>query len=598
MADRSPSEERAWQGERGAFPAAGSLQSSLGDETASLPASHPLHAHSPISPSWLPPPSASPSGPGSSAPTSEALVAESDARAAEILQKLEAGRARVFFQAAVVVALLVLAALPILPGPTWLRALTAGGCLASALTAGLFYFIARDPKRYSTRWALGSAIALPPLATIIIYYLGLYSASMTFLTVGIYFYGTSRSKRVAWGGYITIAVFYFLGTAAIAVDIIPDLAVFSVANVPHSSRFYRVVMQQVIFGLIFYLARTSRRAMQVALKSAKESDLAVRQKEAQLLEARGELDRALRPAEGRMSGQVIAEYRLGDLLGRGGMGEVYAAKHEHAGDEVAIKLLHPAMLEDPTNVERFLREAKATSSVPSEHVARVVEVGSTADNMPFIVMELLEGHDLAWHLRRTPQLPLEQVVQMVEHTARALSDVRDAGIVHRDLKPGNLFLTDTLPRRWKVLDFGLSKLIGAASLTKDQAVGTPGYMSPEQIHGKDVDHLADLYALTAIAYRTITGRPPFVGDEIAKVLMDVLARMPESPGTFVKVPVEVELVLAIGMAKKKANRFERVEELAQALRLAATGELDHETRAKGWALLKQHPWGSTLKIKL
>src|SRR5688572_28085032 len=238
------------------------------------------------------------------------------------------------------------------------------------------------------------------------------------------------------------------------------------------------------------------------------------------------------------------------------MGEVYAAKHEQAGDEVAIKLLHPAMLEDPKNVERFLREDKATSAVPSEHVARVIEVGSTPDGMPFIVMELLEGHDLAWHLRRTPQLPLEQVVQMVEHTARALSDVREAGIVHRDLKPGNLFLSNTLPRRWKVLDFGLSKLIGAASLTKDQAVGTPGYMSPEQIHGKDVDHLADLYALTAIAYRTITGRPPFVGDEIAKVLMDVLARMPESPGTFVRVPVEVELVLAIGMAKQKANRFE------------------------------------------
>jgi len=118
------------------------------------------------------------------------------------------------------------------------------------------------------------------------------------------------------------------------------------------------------------------------------------------------------------------------------------------------------------------------------------------------------------------------------------------------------------------------------------------------VRGKDVDHLADLYALTAIAYRTLTGRPPFVGDEIAKVLMDVLSRMPESPGSFAKLPVEVELVLAIGLAKHKDSRFERVEDLASALRAASTGELDHETRARGWALLKQNPWGSTLKVRL
>lgn len=588
MSSRPPSEEKAWQGERGAFPAAAL------DETASIPANSPLHARAGTTPSWLPPPSASPAP----AATAESLAAESEARAAEIVRSLEAGRARVFFQSAAIVALLVLAALPVLPGAVWLRALTAAACVGAAIVSLVFFVISRTPTRYTRGAALTSALLLSPLATLIIYYLGLYSASMTFLTVGLYFYGTSQSRRVAWWAYGSISALYFAGTLAIALDVIPDLAVFNVTHVARPSRLYRVVMQQAIFGLIFYLARHSRRAMQVALERAKLSDLAVRQKEAQLLEARGELDRALRPTEGRMSGQLVGEYRIGDLLGRGGMGEVYAGKHDKAGDEVAVKFLHPALLEDQSNVERFLREAKATAAIPSSHVPRMVDVGTLPDGSPYLVLELLEGHDLGWHLRRSPALPLQQVVELVEHTAKALSAVRQAGVVHRDLKPANLFLTDTLPRQWKVLDFGLSKLLGANSLTKDQAVGTPAYMSPEQVHGKDVDHLADLYALAAIAYRTITGRPPFVGDEIAKVLMDVLTKMPDSPSSFVKIPVEVELVLAIGLAKQKKNRFEKVEELASALRLASTGELDHKTRAKGWALLKQHPWGSSVRSRM
>ncbi len=588
MSGKPQAEEKAWQGERGAFPAAALTDAALTGERDDAPESI-VHLKLGAAP---------PSAPPAAAGAAEARVAESDARAAEIVQSLEAERARVFFQAAGIVAVLVVLALPILPGPLWLRGVTAATCAATAIVCASFYARSRTPARYTPRAALTSALLLSPLATGIIYYLGLYSASMTFLTVGIYFYGTSQSRKVAWGAYLTIAAIYFVGTLAIAIDLLPDLAVFSVSHVPKASRLYRVVMQQAIFGLIFYLARQSRRAMQVALERAKQSDLAAAQKEAQLLEARGELDRALRPTDGRMTGQVVGEFRIGDLLGRGGMGEVYVGTHVEAGDEVAIKILHPALLADSNNVDRFLREARATAAIPNEHAPKLLDVGSLPDGSPYLVLELLEGHDLAWHLRRSPALPLVQVVEMVEHTARALSAVREAGVVHRDLKPANLFLTDTLPRRWKVLDFGLSKLLGDASLTKEHAVGTPAYMSPEQIHGKNVDHLADLYALAAIAYRTVTGRPPFVGDEIPKVLMDVLTRMPESPSAFVKIPVEVELVLAIGLAKHKKNRFARVEDLASALRLASTGELDHETRAKGWALLKQHPWGSAVRVRM
>jgi serine/threonine-protein kinase len=566
--------------ERGAFPAASSGRDQPPRSTArpSVPA-----------PASAPPASASP-------PSQEAQA--EGPSTSDLLRDLEASRASFFFQAGALVNVLVIAALPLLPGATWLRFLTGAACFSAAAMCGAMLVIARDPRRYTPQVALASALVLSPLAVVIIYYLGLYSASATFLSVGIYFYGTSQSRAVAWTAYATTALLYFVFTLSIAVDVIPDLAVFSAAHVPTTSRLYRVVMQQAIFAMMFYLARSARRSTQVALERAKSADVVIKQKEAQLMEATGDLDRALRPADGRLSGQPLGDYRLGDLLGRGGMGEVYGAEHVHTGARVAIKLVHDAMLEDPTNVERFIREAQATSAVPTEHVPRVLGSGTAPSGTPYLVMELLEGHDLGWHLRRRPQLDLQQVVEMVEHTARALSAVRDAGIVHRDLKPGNLFLTDTLPRQWKVLDFGLSKLQGASTITKEQAVGTPAYMAPEQIRGKDVDHLADLYALTAIAYRTLTGRPPFVGNQVAKVLMDVITKVPDAPGLFVKLPVEVELVLAIGLAKRKESRFDSVERLAKAFRLAASGELDQETRSHGWALLKQHPWGSAVKVKL
>ncbi|NUP08968.1 MAG: protein kinase, partial [Polyangiaceae bacterium] len=542
----------------------------------------------------------------SSAPASS-VAPEEPPDAAAVLRESEALRTAVFYRAMLVVAVLVLIALPLLPGRTWLRAQTAVACfLAGATCLGLL-LVSRDRARYTPNVAAAGAVALSSLAIVVMYYLGLYSASATLLSVGIYFYGSSESRRVARAAYITTSALYFVVTLAIALDVIPDLAVFSVERVGRSSRFYRVLMQQAIFGMTFYLARSVRRATQAAVERAREGDRMLRQREAQLLEAKGELDRALRPGEGRLSGEILDRYRLGPLLGRGGMGEVYSAEivassptsqrpplveREGAPGHVAIKVLHPNMLAEPTNVQRFLREARAAASVPCEHVAQVLSVGTAMNGVPYIVMELLEGHDLAFHLRRSPQLPLRHVIEMVEHTSRALAAVRDAGIVHRDLKPGNIFLTDTLPRRWKVLDFGLSKVQGSESITKDQAVGTPSYMSPEQIRGDSVDHLADLYALTAIAYRAITGRPPFVGDDVPKVLLDVLWTMPESPRDFVRIPVDVELVLAIGLAKTPEDRFESVEALAAALIMAERGELDDATRSRGWALLKQTPWGS------
>jgi serine/threonine-protein kinase len=147
-----------------------------------------------------------------------------------------------------------------------------------------------------------------------------------------------------------------------------------------------------------------------------------------------------------------------------------------------------------------------------------------------------------------------------------------------------------------VLDFGLSKLMWeSGSLTRDHAVGTPSYMSPEQVRGPKVDHLADSYALAAIAYRAITGVPPFSGSEVAHVLYRVVYQMPVCPGELVQLPVDMELVLAIGMAKRAQDRFANVEDLAAAFDAAHQGNLDDDTRARGWALVKEMPWGTMIE---
>ncbi len=206
-------------------------------------------------------------------------------------------------------------------------------------------------------------------------------------------------------------------------------------------------------GQFFSLALSSRHRDEAARS--------MRMQQVMLEEANAVIDRALRPDDGRLTGQTHGAYKLGQLLGRGGMGEVYRAIRTADRGEVALKVLRRSRASEATEVERFFREVDLMLTVPTEHVASVYERGTFSDGTPFIAMELLEGHDLAWHLRRSPELPLDQVLELVDHAARALGAVHRAGVVHRDLKPANLFLVDALPRRWKVLDFGVSQPAGA-----------------------------------------------------------------------------------------------------------------------------------------
>jgi serine/threonine-protein kinase len=192
-------------------------------------------------------------------------------------------------------------------------------------------------------------------------------------------------------------------------------------------------------------------------------------------------------------------------------------------------------------------------------------------------MERLRGEDLAQMLRRIGKLSSSDVVELVRQVGRGLEAAKAAGVVHRDLKPQNVFRHETGEGDaivWKVLDFGVAKAEAhSGTLTVNELVGTPQYMAPEQARRETVDHRTDLYALGAIAYRALTGHPPFAGRDFAEVLMRVMTEMPDRPSTLVRLPREVDLVLAIALAKNPGDRFATATELADALEAALSFKL-------------------------
>jgi len=275
-------------------------------------------------------------------------------------------------------------------------------------------------------------------------------------------------------------------------------------------------------------------------------------------------------------GQVLAgKYRVERVLGSGGMGVVVAAWHLELEQRVAVKFLHPLALERADTAERFRREARSAAKIRSEHVARVIDVGIMEGGIPYMVMEYLEGHDVADEMARVGMLPIEDAVDFVLQAIEALAEAHAAGIVHRDLKPANLFIATRADgtRIVKVLDFGISKsLLGGSaselSLTRTSVlIGSPLYMSPEQMRSaKDVDTRTDIWSLGVILYEMITGRPPYTGDSIPSLCASLLNDVPQSMRTLrPEVPPELEDIIRHCLAKDRADRYSTVSELARAL---------------------------------
>jgi serine/threonine-protein kinase len=214
-------------------------------------------------------------------------------------------------------------------------------------------------------------------------------------------------------------------------------------------------------------------------------------------------------------------------------------------------------------------------------------------------MELLRGHDLAWHLRHRGRLTLEEVVGIVEQVSVGLEAARVAGIVHRDLKPQNLFLAQQQRAAplWKILDFGVSRIAtSSGTLTQEGVVGTPQYMSPEQASGATVTHRGDIFSLGAVVYRALTGEPPFSGPDTPQILYQVVYRSPTQPSEAVPdLPPDVDLVIAIALAKDPEDRFASAREMAVALAAAAKNQLDPALRLHGRTLVAALPWGRSAR---
>jgi serine/threonine protein kinase len=280
-------------------------------------------------------------------------------------------------------------------------------------------------------------------------------------------------------------------------------------------------------------------------------------------------------------GTVLANtYRIERCVGRGGMGEVYEASHARLAGRYAVKLLLADVRGRPELFARFKREAEVTSGLRHPNIVHVVDFNMTDEGYPYLVMEFLDGIDLAAEIEARAPLPLPRVVDLVAQVGSALTAAHAHRVVHRDLKPHNLVLV-RLPGDGrevvKVVDFGISKVREATTkITQESTVmGTPHYMAPEQALGRidEIDARTDQFALAAIAYEALTGHEPFRGQSPSAVLYQVVH---EEPPPMLRynplLPPAVEAVIRRGLAKRREERFASVRELCAELEWAARDE--------------------------
>jgi serine/threonine-protein kinase len=267
----------------------------------------------------------------------------------------------------------------------------------------------------------------------------------------------------------------------------------------------------------------------------------------------------------------IGRYELKQKLGEGGMGEVWIAYHPVLKRNLALKILQPRGEDRARAVARFEREVRATTELTHPNTVRVFDYGATEDGLWYYAMELLEGDDLGRLVANAGPLPAARALHLIQQAARALAEAHARGIVHRDIKPENLFVTSLGGEHdfVKVLDFGIAKFREAGSATITQAgtvLGSPLYMAPETLKGSS-DARADIYALGAVLYFLLTGRPPFMAVSAPLVMLAHMNETPKRPSTVTNrvIPQDLEAITLRCLAKDPADRFPSAIELVAAL---------------------------------
>jgi hypothetical protein len=274
------------------------------------------------------------------------------------------------------------------------------------------------------------------------------------------------------------------------------------------------------------------------------------------------------------AGQIIGDrYRLEEPLERGAMGSVWKAEQIRLRAPCALKFLDPSLIGDPEMHDRFMQEARSAAAVRSVHVVQIFDYGSEGP-VPYIAMELLEGENLDARLSSRGTLTPSELNKIFTEVARGIGKAHSMGVVHRDVKPGNIFIArDGEHEVTKLIDFGIAK-VKADALKFTQIVGTqlgtllgtPQYMSPEQVRGSStVDHRTDIWALAIIACECLTGRYPFSGTTIGDLTVQICTEKPRAPSSLGQVPAGFDQWFFKGTSKKPIKRFASVEEMADAL---------------------------------
>ena len=511
--------------------------------------------------------------------------------AADALRDEEVERTRRFIRIGWIVAAFSMAAAWLLPGDRQLAALLAAAIGVTAIASLIVERVLVGAQEVRGWMMTSLALMCVGCGALAILYTGSFGGAPLMICLGIYFFGRTERRASAIAVYLAAAGAHAVIAALVLSGTIAEPGFLPVRpGVGFQAALAGQLCTQFGYIMAFWLARSTRAASLDALGELQRATRLAAARAAQLDELRDDLDRALKVGgRGRFTGTVVGSWELGNVLGRGGMGEVYEAQHVDDQRQAAVKLLRRELMLDKAHVERFLREVRAASALESPHVVQVFDASKPDDLVAFLAMERLKGETLGAILRGGGMLDRAAVHELVKQLAQVLELARKAGMVHRDLKPHNVFRTDA--GRWKLLDFGVAVLADTTgTLTGGGVIGTPGYMAPEQAKGEGVDHRADLYAMGAIVYRCLTGRVPFAGNDMAAVLYAMVHDAPIRPSALAALPADVDRWCAIALAKQRGDRFQTAGELAETLGQALAGRLAPSWRAAADALIRGKPW--------
>jgi hypothetical protein len=452
--------------------------------------------------------------------------------------------------------------------PTLVHVFWAGVGLLGACNVVLLY-LSMSAERYRPMpvgilWLLSNVGFMPAVL-----YFGPYSAvvmvnmlALVFISLGRLRWPAIATAVIAIGGHLAIALPIIFGWTG-------DRGILTSSYAEHIQLWVAEVLVIGFLASGYGLGRWARSMNARALAELQQAMRVIGDKEQALAEVVDQAQRANRANEGRWTNQTMGSFKLGLVLGRGAMGEVYEAVRSD-GVPAAVKLLNARSTGSTSLVERFHREMAVAARLDAPNIVRVYELSPPGAPVPYLAMERLHGTDLATRLRAENRMPSDELVVMLDQVARGLEIARLAGVVHRDLKPHNLFFHDGAT--WKILDFGVSKVLGSeGTLTGEGIVGTPQYMAPEQASGGQVTHVSDVYALGAIAYRCLTGRAPFKGRDLAELVYQLVNTPPIRPAALGRVSPPIEDVLAVAMAKDPRRRFVSARAFAQAFVAARRG---------------------------